>query len=89
MSIIIKTWNTGAHYTEHGQRIAATAVEGGIVFLDIDRNIDGFIPLARGGAHVRNLREQTQHNYDFGNYTSAWEHAEVLGKLAAAIWEIK
>lgn len=81
----IKTWNTGAHYSENGQRIAATAVEGGIVFLDIDRNVDGFIPLAR----VRDLREQTQHNYDFGNYTSAWEHAETLGKLAAAIREVK
>ena len=84
----IKTWNTGAHYTEHGQRIAAVAVEGGIVFLDIDRNIDGFIPLARG-ARAHDLREQAQHNYDFGNYTSAWEHAETLGKLAAAIWATK
>ena len=88
MSIIIKTWNTGAHYTEHGQRIAAVAVEGGIVFLDIDRNIDGFIPLA-AGARVSDIRAQAQHNYDHGNYTSAWEHAEVLGKLAAAIWEKK
>ena len=84
----IKTWNTGAHYTSHGQRIAAVAVEGGIVFLDIDRNIDGFIPLARA-SRAHDLREQVQHNYDFGNYTSAWEHAETLGKLAAAIWEQK
>ena len=84
----IKTWNTGARYTEHGQRIAATAVEGGIVFLDIDRNIDGFSPLARG-ARISDICAQAQHNYDFGNYTSAWEHAETLGKLAAAIWEQK
>ena len=82
----IAAWNTGAHYTEHGQRIAATAVKGGIVFLDIDRNIDGFIPLA---ARAHDIRAQVQHNYDYGNYTSAWEHAEVLGKLAAAIGEQK
>ena len=81
----IKTWNTGAHYSENGQRIAATAVEGGIVFLDIDRNIDGFIPLVR----VESLREQTQHNYDYGNYTSAWEHADAIRQLTTAIKEIK
>ena len=81
----IKTWNTGAHYTEHGQRIAAVAVEGGIVFLDFDRGIDGFIPLVR----VESLREQTQHNYDYGNYTSAWEHADTLQQLTTAIKEMK
>ena len=86
---MIKTWNTGRHYTEHGQRIAATAVEGGIVFLDIDRHIDGFIALARGGAHVKDLRAQTQHNYDFGNYTSAWQHNDVLTLLRTAIREMK
>jgi hypothetical protein len=80
----IKVWNTGAHYTEHGQRIAATAVEGGIIFLDIDRNIDGFIPLARGG-RAHDLREQAQHNYDYGNYQSAWEHSDVLKQLRNAI----
>lgn len=84
----IKTWNTGARYTEHGQRIAATAVEGGIVFLDIDRNIDGFIPLARG-ARAHDLCAQTQHNYDFGNYTSAWEHADTLRQLTTAIKEME
>ena len=85
---MIKTWNTGSHYTEHGQRIAATAVEGGIVFLDIDRNIDGFIPLARG-ARAHDLCAQTQHNYAFGNYTSAWEHADTLQQLTNAIKEMK
>ena len=84
----IKTWNTGAHYTEHGQRIAATAVEGGIVFLDIDRNIDGFIPLA-AGARISDIRAQAQHNYDFGNYTSAWEHADTLRQLTTAIKGMK
>ena len=84
----IKIWNTGAYYTAHGQRIAATTVKGGIVFLDIDRGIDGFIPLA-SGARVESLREQTQHNYDYGNYTSAWEHRDTLQRLTIAITEEK
>jgi hypothetical protein len=78
----IAVWNTGAHYSENGQRIAATIVDGGIVFLDVDRGIDGFIPLANT---ARDLREQTQHNYDQGNYTSAWQHSDVLAELASAI----
>ena len=78
----IAVWNTGAQYTEHGQRIAATVVEGGIVFLDMDRGIDGLIPLANT---VRDLRAQAQHGYDYGNYVSAWEHSDTLKQLAAAI----
>ena len=78
----IAVWNTNAHYTEHGQRIAATIVNGGIVFFDIDRGIDGLIPLANT---VRDLRAQAQHGYDYGNYVSAWEHSDVLKQLADAI----
>lgn len=37
------TWNTGCLYTVHGQRMAAARVDGGIVFVDVDRQIDGFI----------------------------------------------
>ena len=82
MSEKIEVWNTGAHYTEHGQRIAATIVKGGIVFFDIDRGIDGLIPLANT---ARDLRAQAQHGYDYGNYVSAWEHSDVLKQLANAI----
>jgi hypothetical protein len=84
MSEQIAVWNTGAHYTAQGQRIAAVAVKGGIVFLDIDRNIDGFIPLA-AGASIIDIRAQAQHNYDYGNYVSAWEHDDVLKQLRDAI----
>jgi hypothetical protein len=82
MSEKIAVWNTGAHYSENGQRIAATIVDGGIVFLDIDRGIDGLIPLANT---ARDLRMQAQHGYDYGNYVSAWEHGDVLKQLADAI----
>ena len=41
---IIK-FNTGRDYTEHGQRIIATQLEGGqIVLLDLDRHIDIMLP---------------------------------------------
>jgi len=77
----ITTWNTGAHYSENGQRIAAAEVEGGIVFIDIDRGIDGFIPVKNA---LLDLRDRAQFAYDFGQYDSAWEHPETLKKLAAA-----
>lgn len=38
-------FNTGREYTEHGQRIVATLLEGGqIVLLDIDRHVDMMLP---------------------------------------------
>ena len=94
MSEQIAVWNTGAHYTEHGQRIAATIVDGvddykkpqyGIVFVDHDRMIDGFIPLTPG-ARVRDLRQQTQHNYDYGNYSGAYNFSAVVRELRDAIF---
>jgi hypothetical protein len=39
----ILAFQGGGLYTVHGQRIAAAQVDGGIVFFDIDRGIDGFI----------------------------------------------
>jgi hypothetical protein len=40
----VMRWNTGAHYTEHGQRIAAIAVDDGVFMSDMDRGIDYFFP---------------------------------------------
>jgi hypothetical protein len=40
----ILRWNTGAHYTEHGQRIAAIAVDGGVFMSDKDRGLHYFFP---------------------------------------------
>lgn len=93
MSEKIAVWNTGAHYTEHGQRISATIVDAmdeyekrryGIVFVDYDRGIDGFIALTPG-ARVRDLRQQTQHNYDYGNYTGAYIFSAIVRELRDAI----
>lgn len=37
-------FQTGRHYTEHGQRIAAALLDDGrIYFVDVDRDIDGIL----------------------------------------------
>jgi hypothetical protein len=63
-------WNTGAHYTEHGQRIVAATHADGIIFMDHDRGIDGFIPLVRPPADRFELEELTNHAYIYGQYKS-------------------
>jgi hypothetical protein len=40
----ILQWNTGAYYTEHGQRIAAIEADGGVFMSDMDRGISYFFP---------------------------------------------
>jgi hypothetical protein len=40
----IMRWNTGAYYTEHGQRIAAIEVDGGVFMSDKDRGLHYFFP---------------------------------------------
>ncbi len=61
-------WNTKRFYTEQGQRIIAETVEGGIIFHDLDRYIDGFIPTARPPNDTRDLQEWVMFNYDHTNY---------------------
>lgn len=66
-------FNTGCMYSSRGQRIICEVVEEpdrtGIIFNDIDRGIDGFIPMARVPKDKFALEEQTIHNYNYGNYT--------------------
>ena len=40
----ILRWNTGAHYTANGQRIAAIEADGGVFMSDMDRGLDYFFP---------------------------------------------
>ena len=47
MQIINKyylTWNTGRSYTEHGQRMAAATVSGGVIVVDYERTIEFYLP---------------------------------------------
>jgi hypothetical protein len=61
-------WNTGRPYTDHGQRIVAETVEGGVIFNDIDRGVDGFIPMVRVPYGTWDVREVVMFNYDRTNY---------------------
>lgn len=41
----IYAWNTGALYTQYGQRIGTAELpDGGVYFEDVDRGIDGLVP---------------------------------------------
>ena len=69
-------FKTGREYTEHGQRIAARLLDNGdIVFLDIDRDIDGVI--SANGLNKKDIedlyfnRTTIMDCYDNGNYTGA------------------
>lgn len=57
-------WNTGAEYTQFGQRIAAASVDGGVWFTDVDRGIHGWMP----GCHL--TESAVMHRYHAGEYRS-------------------
>lgn len=70
----VAKWNTGRPYTKDGQRIFAKVINQdgfkGVVFKDIDRCIDGYIPWV--GNDVENseyeLKEVVMFCYDRGHY---------------------
>jgi len=73
----ILKFNTGREYSKNGQRIAATFLDNGdIVFVDIDRQIDGVISAgALTCADVLDLGYFTQRaimqSYDANQYDGA------------------
>ena len=44
MQLDIISFNTGRHYSEQGQRIAAAKHNGVVIMVDVDRNIDCAFP---------------------------------------------
>ena len=67
-------WNTGAFYTEHGQRIVAMEdPDGGAWFYDLDRGVDGYLPPAFF-PHA-NLRHRVEQGY----MQSGWEYWSYTG----------
>jgi hypothetical protein len=86
---IIK-FNTGREYTKNGQRIAASLQDSGdIVFVDVDRQIDGVIRangltledvLAFGYFTQRGIME----SYDKNEYTGDLIARELLRELREA-----
>lgn len=76
----LQRWNTNRHYTEHGQRIATAAMpDGSVLFVDIDRGIDGVIPPE---ANASGYMESTMYLYDRGHYRMApYELAPLIRQL--------
>jgi hypothetical protein len=81
-------WNTGALYTDSGQRIGALLlIDESIVFSDIDRGIHGLIPADyRPGASVR---ERVMRGYMHGEVEywrstmTDWESLNRLKEMAS------
>ena len=79
-------FNTGREYTAQGQRIVARLLDdGSIVFLDIDRGIDGVIAPAQGLTRedVKDPffnRASVMDAYDNGNYNWGAQR-ELLAEL--------
>ena len=85
----ILKFNTGREYTANGQRIAATFLDNGdIVFVDVDRQIDGVISAgAFTCAEVLELGFFTQREimaaYDANQYDGAVDRS-LLAQLRDA-----
>lgn len=80
---IVLIWNTGRFYSEKGQRIAATKVPRGIVFYDLDRQIDGMVDCLDLDKHC------IMNGYDYGTYTYIEQKEEILAKRFLSLPEIE
>lgn len=78
----IKTWNTGCLYSNAGQRIAATLIDGVVYFADADRGIDGeYRPLVLPSF---DLRRSVMARYDANDYRAIIRNSEIANALYAA-----
>jgi len=78
-------WNTGRHYTTHGQRIIAQTMADHIAFVDRDRGIYGTIslPKYRQINNARDMQEYVMGEYDYNRYESGREAHE----FAILLWQ--
>lgn len=85
----IISFNTGRMYNKNGQRIAATRVAKGIVFVDVDRNISGLIP----DTGVQSLDRLTEQNvmsaYDLCKYEMNCHHQHEERACEAAAYAVQ
>lgn len=91
MSEMIR-WNTGRQYTAQGQRIAAVQVgDDAVVFVDIDRMIDGVISTPIPPATEFELRALVMREYDHCRYNGltadTWGLRKPLSDFAAGVGE--
>ena len=87
------TFNTGRLYTEKGQRIAADFTEdGGILFADVDRCVDGYIdPEAIEKHHLFLDQFSVMRAYDYrlcDYWVGCYEREEQLQRLRQAAREL-
>ena len=79
----IEVWNTGRLYGREGQVIAAMPVDGGVVFADVTRMIDGFVAATPERIAREGVRAVAMWGYDTGaptggggykyNYENCWQ----------------
>lgn len=83
------SWNTGRWYTDAGQRMAAARMPSGpVMFVDVDRGIDGIIP-AVGKVSV--TQEWVMSQYDHNNYSGvgySGEERELRSELVKVAGEV-
>lgn len=90
-------FNTGRLYTSAGQRIAALIADnGGLLFVDIDRGIEGFVAHDKLGEDFELTRECVMLVYDYQskdwNCGEPFRHPEAmqhLRKLAGVVPPMK
>lgn len=65
----VTAWNTGAQYSEHGQRIACIELPNQLYyFYDLDRSIDGITSMSITSQYI-NAKEFVNQAYLYGHYT--------------------
>lgn len=93
----VVVWNTGRLYTQHtercaGQVIAAKRVEGGAVFFDVSRGIDGFVKgeIAKDASLPQfvmagyDTYNEATHSYNYDNFPYGPDSLELKRELSQA-----
>lgn len=87
----IEVWNTGRLYTRDGQVIAAVEVDGGVIFADVSRMIDGFVAATPERIKLLGVQKIAMWGYDTGaptegggyKYEYTWVPRELYDTLRA------
>jgi len=86
MKTTIEIWNTGRLYQRDGQVIGAKQVEGGVVFSDVSRMVDGFVKVDAQIIEEDGLRAVVMRAYDHEGYENAWKHRAVVSEINQAVF---
>ena len=80
-------FNTGRHYTEQGQIIAAVYRDGIVSFYDVSRCVDGSFEPETPIVNEAELQSLLMHRYDHGDYKGFldWQMRDELATLSKSI----